>query len=107
MATEIVPAAQNADHQSPTAPLPALTVEALAGLELRLTAPADLAAAVAQYRKAALRVAALADLADLADAGIELSDMHADDLAHAYQLQAGARATLAEAGALHLIGVSA
>lgn len=87
----------------PSAPLPVPAVEALARLELRL-APADIAAAVATYRKAALRVAALGELADLAEAGIELSDMHADDLFHAYQVQAGARATLAEAGMLHLIG---
>lgn len=33
-----------------------------------------------------------------------MSDMHADDLAHAEDLMAGARATLADAGMLHLIG---
>lgn len=87
----------------PTAPLPTLAAEALARLELRL-APAGVAAAVVTYRKAALRVAALGELADLADAGIELSDMHADDLAHAEDLMAGARATLAKAGRLDLIG---
>jgi hypothetical protein len=61
-------------------------------------------AAVTSYRKAALRVAALGELADLAEAGIELSDMHADDLAHACQRMAGAHATLAAAGRLDLIG---
>lgn len=61
-------------------------------------------AAITTYRKAALRVAALGELADLAEAGIELSDMHADDLDHAEALMAGARATLADAGRLDLIG---
>lgn len=70
-----------------------------------LTTPA-IAAAVVSYRKAALRVAALGELADLAEAGIELSDMHADDLAHAYQRMAGAHAILAAAGRLDLIGVA-
>ncbi|MCX5365910.1 hypothetical protein OG864_45250 [Streptomyces sp. NBC_00124] len=65
---------------------------------------ADITAAVAMYRKAALRVAALSELADLADAGIELSDMHADDLVHAEEQMLGAHTALAEAGALHLIG---
>ncbi|MFL6096012.1 MAG: hypothetical protein ACJ71Y_11240 [Blastococcus sp.] len=76
-----------ADHDRPTVSL-----------------PADVAAAVVTYQKAALRVAALSDLADLAEAGIELSDMHADDLAHAEDLMAGARAALAKAGRLDLIG---
>lgn len=65
---------------------------------------AEVAAAVVTYRKAALRVAALSDLADLAEVGIELSDMHADDLAHAEDLMAGARASLVAAGRLDLIG---
>jgi hypothetical protein len=67
------------------------------------TLPAAVAAAVVSYRKAALRVAALGELADLAEAGIELSDMHADDLAHACQRMAGAHATLAAVGLLHLV----
>lgn len=66
--------------------------------------PPDVAAAVATYRKTALRVAALGELADLAEVGIELSDMHADDLVHAEDLMAGARAVLAAAGRLDLIG---
>lgn len=69
--------------------------------------PSDIAATVATYRKTALRVAALSELADLAEAGIELSDMHADDLVHAEDLMAGARAVLAAAGRLDLIGVAA
>jgi hypothetical protein len=73
---------------------------------LPATLPAAISAAVASYRKAALRVAALGELADLAEAGIELSDMHADDLAHACQRMAGAHATLAAAGRLDLIGVT-
>lgn len=68
------------------------------------TVPDDVAAAVATYRKTALRVAALGELADLAAEGVELSDMHADDLAHAEDLMAGARAVLADAGRLDLIG---
>ncbi|MCX5336907.1 hypothetical protein [Streptomyces sp. NBC_00140] len=88
----------------PTAELPQPAADALRSLELRLTVPENIAAAVATYRKAALRVAALSELADLADAGIELSDMHADDLAHAEEQMLGAHTTLAKAGALHLIG---
>ena len=35
-----------------------------------------------------------------------MSDMNADDLAHYVDLMAGAKATLADAGRLYLIGVS-
>lgn len=87
----------------PTAALPQPAIDAMRSLELRL-APADITAAVATYRKAALRVAALSELADLADAGIELSDMHADDLAHAEEQMLGAHTTLLKADRLDLIG---
>lgn len=79
----------------PTAPLPAPAAEAL---------PANITDAVATYRKAALRVAALGELADLAAEGIDLSDGHADDLVHAEDLMAGVRAVLADAGRLDLVG---
>lgn len=89
------------DH--PTAPLPAPAVQALARLELRLTVPADVVAAVARHTTAAVRAASLADLAD---AGYTLSPLEWDDLAHAEDLMAGAKATLAAAGRLDLIGVA-
>lgn len=64
--------------------------------------PADVAAAAATYRKAALRAASLGGEA----LSPEMLTLHADDLAHAEDLMAGARATLAKADALHLIGVA-
>jgi hypothetical protein len=56
--------------------------------------------AVADFRKAALRAAALSNEALSPDMQI----LHVDDLAHAEDVMAGARAVLAKAGALHLIG---
>jgi len=56
--------------------------------------------AAADFRKAALRAANLSNLA----LSPEMLTLHADDLAHAEDLMAGARATLAKAGRLDLIG---
>lgn len=70
---------------SPTAPLP--------------STPADMAA---RYRAAETRAN---ELIQVARTG-RMSDLNADDLAHYVDLMAGAKATLAKAGALHLIGAS-
>lgn len=88
---------------TPTAPLPRAAAVALRSLDLRLQVPGPVADAVLSYRSAAVRAALLADLAG---AGFALSDLESDDLAHAEDLMAGARATLAAAGQLHLIEVA-
>lgn len=82
--------------QTPTAPLPTSAAAALAKLEPHF----PLVEAVAVYEAESVHVV---QLAALAEAG-RLSDLDADSLAHAEDLRAGARATLAQAGALHLIG---
>ncbi|PAZ15648.1 hypothetical protein CLM62_12695 [Streptomyces sp. SA15] len=56
--------------------------------------------AAADFRKAALRAAALSNEA----LSPNMADLDADSLAAAEDLMAGARATLAAAGMLHLIG---
>ncbi|MFJ9012308.1 hypothetical protein [Streptomyces canus] len=56
--------------------------------------------AVVDYRRAALRAANLGNEALFSG----MPTMHADDLAHAEDLKLGARATLAEAGRLDLVG---
>lgn len=84
---------------TPTAPLPALAVDAAS----RLTAAFPLVEAVTVYETATVRVV---QLAALAESG-RLSDLDADSLAHAEDLMAGARATLAKAGRLDLIGGAA
>jgi len=86
-----------------TAPLPQAAAVAMRSLDLRLRVPGPVADAVLSYRAAAVRAALLADLAD---SGYELSDLESDDLAHAEDLMAGSRATLAAAGRLDLIEVS-
>lgn len=70
---------------TPTAPLSAAASEALA----------------AQLMKSRVRAA---ELADLGGAGHKLSALEWDDLAHAEDLMAGARASLEQAGRLDLIG---
>jgi hypothetical protein len=60
----------------------------------------EVAEALTRYEIATVHVVQLAALAESGS----LSDLQADDLAHAEDLRAGALATLAEAGALHLIG---
>jgi hypothetical protein len=81
----------------PTAPLPTAAVEAMRSLELALTPPAETAA---DYRAAEARAN---ELMAIARTG-RMSDLNADDLAHYVDLMAGARATLAKAGRLDLIG---
>jgi hypothetical protein len=71
-------------------------------LERTSIAPA-VVGAVTVYERAALHAVELSDLAAI---GV-LSDLDADSLAHAEDLMAGARAVLAEAGRLDLIGVAA
>jgi hypothetical protein len=60
-------------------------------------------AAVAQYETAAVHAVQLAALAEVG----KLSDLDADSLAHAEDLMAAARKTLADAGRLDLIEVAA
>ncbi|GAA0637422.1 hypothetical protein GCM10009535_12260 [Streptomyces thermocarboxydovorans] len=85
---------------TPTAPLPPAALAAVRSLELRLAVPADVARAVSVQEAASARAARLSDLA----AAGRMSDLDADSLAHAEDLIAGARATLAKAGRLDLIG---
>ena len=60
----------------------------------------EVAEALTRYRAESVHVV---QLAALAESG-RLSDLDADSLVHAEDLRAGALATLAKAGALHLIG---
>lgn len=83
----------------PTAPLPTAAVEAMRSLEQALTPPAEMAA---DYRKAEVRAN---ELIQVARTG-RMSDLNADDLAHYVELMAGAKATLAKAGRLDLIGIA-
>jgi hypothetical protein len=88
----------------PTAPLPAVAAEALARLERAfLPLPLAVVRAVTRYETAAVRAAELATKADL---GEKLSDLQADDLAHAEDLMAGCRCQLEQAGRLDLIGAT-
>jgi hypothetical protein len=82
----------------PTAPLRLSAVEAAARTEAQL----PLIQAVAKYETAAVHAVQLAALAQSGD----MSDLDADSLAHAEDLMAGARAVLAKAGRLDLIGVA-
>ncbi len=81
---------------TPTVPLPDPAVDAAS----RLSAAFPLVEAVTVYESATVRAV---QLAALAEAG-RLSDLDADSLAHAEDMMAGARATLAAAGRLDLIG---
>lgn len=84
----------------PTAPLPQAASVAIGRLGVRLALPGPVADAVLSYRSAAARAALLMDLAG---AEYALSALDWDDLAHAEDLMAGAKATLAAAGMLHLV----
>ena len=95
MATEIVQAPTSA-RTAGTAPLP----PAAAVLASRIEAQFPLVQAVTVYETAATHAVQLAALAETGD----MSDLDADSLAHAEELMAGARATLAAAGRLDLIG---
>lgn len=83
----------------PTAPLNADGIEAFD----RLAAHFPIIQAVTQHETAAVHAAQLAHQA----AAGSLTDLDADDLAHAEDLMAGARAVLANAGRLDLIGAGA
>jgi hypothetical protein len=83
---------------TPTAPLPSDAVELMARVEAHF----PLIHAVTQYETAAVHAVQLAALAEVG----KMTDLDADSLAHAEDLMAGARAVLAEAGMLHLIGVA-
>lgn len=80
-----------------TAPLPPAAAAAVS----RLAGQLPVVEAVAVYETAAVHAV---QLAALAESG-RMSDLDADSLAHAEELMAGARATLAQAGRLDLIGV--
>lgn len=82
--------------ETPTAPFPAAALPALA----RLHSAFPVVQAVTVYETAAVHAVQLAALAEASP----LSDLDADSLAHAEELKAGARATLASAGRLDLIG---
>jgi hypothetical protein len=84
---------------TPAAPLSPAASAALARLERTSIAPA-VVRAVTEYETAALHAVELSDLAAIGD----LSDLDADSLAHAEDLKLGARAALAKAGRLDLIG---
>jgi hypothetical protein len=85
--------------ETPTDPLSPAAVELLARVESHF----PLIHAVTVYETAAVYAV---QLAALAEAG-KLSDLDADSLAHAEDLMAAARQTLADAGRLDLIGVAA
>lgn len=126
MATEIVQVRSRADrpvmtpadlaahvaasHVRPTAPLPAGAAEALARLE-RAFAPVhdthsysrmtpEVRRAVIRFEIASERTAELSHLMDQRT----LTVAEFDVLEHAQDVMAGARAVLADAGMLHLIG---
>lgn len=96
--THLNRASAPADHE--TAPLPAPAADALSRLEAS-PLPVGPSTMAAQLLKSRVRAA---ELADLGDAGFELSPLEWDDLAHAEDLMAGTRAILAEADMLHLVG---
>lgn len=97
--TDLIGAQERTNREGDTAPLSSAAAEALAALVPSF----PLVQAVAQYETAAVHAVQLAALAE-AD---KLSDLDADSLAHAEDLMAGARKTLADAGHLDLIGGAA
>lgn len=103
MATQIVPAPERADHAD-TAPLPLAAEAAMRSLELRLRFPAEIVAAVTVHETASERAA---ELAAKAATGKDLPALDIRSWEFAEDLMAGARATLAAAGRLDLIGGAA
>ncbi|MGW3196294.1 hypothetical protein ACWDBD_17245 [Streptomyces sp. NPDC001118] len=85
---------------TPTAPLPAIAVDAMRRLELRLFAP-EVLPAVARYEIASFRTAQMSRWMNTRD----LTDAELGDLEFAQDTMRQARATLAAAGQLHLIEV--
>jgi hypothetical protein len=88
---------------TPTAPLSPAAAAAVRSLELALTIPVEIVQAVTRYEVASARAAQLSAVA----ASGEMTDLDADSLAHAEDVAAGARAALAKAGRLDLIGGAA
>lgn len=93
------PQAGPTPHAYPTAPLPPAATEAAD----RPAAHFPLIQAVTRHETAAVHAAQLAHQA----AAGSLTDLDADDLAHAEDLMAAARTVLASAGRLDLIGATA
>ena len=85
----------------PTAPLPQPAVAAMDHLGLRLRFPKPVVDAVVVYETAAVRAA---ELAAQSASGIDLPAVDVRSWEFAEELMAGARATLATAGRLDLIG---
>ncbi|WP_409469094.1 hypothetical protein [Streptomyces sp. HC307] len=100
--TDLTSALERADHAG-TAPLPPAAVEAMHRPELALTVPAEVVAAVTVHESAAVRAA---ELAAKAATGVDLPALDIRAWEFAEELMAGARATLAAAGRLDLIGVA-
>jgi hypothetical protein len=86
----------------PSAPLPSAALVAARLLDLRQCFPKPVVDAVAVYEAAGLRATELAARAVSVE-GPPLSDLDADDLVHAEDLMAGARAVLADVGFLHVV----
>lgn len=85
----------------PTAPLPAEAAAAMDHLELRLRFPKPVVDAVVVYETAAVHAAELAAQSASGE-GLRAVDVRSWEFAE--ELMAGARATLAAAGRLDLIG---
>lgn len=85
---------------TPTAPLPPLARVALRSLELKLTYPLPVVRAVTRYEAAAAHAA---ELAAKAATGEDLPTLDVRSWEFAEELMAGALATLAAAGMLHLV----
>jgi hypothetical protein len=100
MATKNSTGAPERSVISPTAPLPTPAVAALARLELRLAFPKPVVDAVTRYESAALHAAELAAKAATGN-GLPALDVRSWEFAE--ELMAGSRATLADAGLLHLV----
>jgi hypothetical protein len=83
-----------------TAPLPLADRDAMRRLELRLTVPPAVVRAVAVYETAAAHAA---EFAAQSASGRDLPAVDVRSWEFAEELMAGARATLAAAGQLHLI----
>ena len=93
------PQDQPTPHAYPTAPLPPAATKAAD----RLASHFPLIQATTRHEKAAVHAAQLAHQA----AAGSLTDLDADDLAHAEDLKAAAHTVLANAGRLDLIGATA
>jgi hypothetical protein len=88
--------------ETPTAPLPPAAAEALARLERRLTTP-DVGKAAARYKVASAAIATVSQVMSVRD----LTAVEASDFEFVQDVMLDARATLAAAGRLDLIGGAA